>query len=90
MDIDQNTGLSRITCQFEDRKLEGEFRDFRWEKIRNYVRNLLIISQIFNVLINIDDIRLLGPSPWYIGYHVLGLTVWIFWMFFLSDNKKKK
>ena len=90
MNNDQNTGIRRLTCQFENKELEREFRDFRWEKIRNYVRNLLIISQIFNVLINIDDIRLLGPSPWYIGYHAIAFTVWIFWMFFLSDNLKKK
>ena len=77
MDFNKNLffRINKLTGQFEDRNLEKEFRDFRWEKIRNYFRNLLIISQIFNVLINIDDIRLLGPSPWYIGYHALGYTV---------------
>ena len=63
MDIDQNTGISRITCQFDDRKLEIEFRDFRWGKIRNYVRNLMIISECINMVIRADDIRLLGPNP---------------------------
>ena len=92
MDFNKNLffRINKLTGQFEDRNLEKEFRDFRWEKIRNYVRNLLIISQIFNVLINIDDIRLLGPSPWYIGYHALGFGAWMFFLFFLSDKNKKK
>ena len=90
MDIDQNTGISRITCQFDDRNLESEFRDFRWEKIRNYVRNLMIISECINMVIRADDIRLLGPNPWYIGYHILSFTLFLFFLFFLSDNNKKK
>ena len=90
MDIDQNSGISRITCQFDDRKLESEFRDFRWEKIRNYVRNLMIISECINMVIRADDIRLLGPNPWYIGYHILSFTLFLFFLFFLSDNNKKK
>ena len=92
MDFNKNLffRINKLTCQFEDRNLEAEYQDFRWEKIRNYVRNLLIISQTFNFLINMDDIRLLGPNPVYISYHLLGFAVWIFWMFFLSDNNKKK
>ena len=90
MDIDQNTGISRITCQFDDRNLESEFQDFRWEKIRNYVKNLMIISECINMVIRADDIRLLGPNPWYIGYHILSFTLFLFFLFFLSDNNKKK
>ena len=92
--IDFNKNLffrvSKLTCQFEDRDLEMEYQDFRWEKMRNYVRNLLIISEIFNMLIRVDDIRLLGPSPVYIGFHVLGFAAWAYFLFFLSDNNKKK
>ena len=86
--IDFNKNLffrvSKLTCQFEDRDLEMEYQDFRWEKMRNYVRNLLIISEIFNMLIRVDDIRLLGPSPVYIGFHVLGFAAWAYFLFFLS------
>ena len=82
--------INKLTCLFEDKDLELEYQDFRWEKMRNYVRNLLIVSEIFNMLIRVDDIRLLGPSPIYIGFHVLGFAVWVYFLFFLSDNNKKK
>ena len=92
MDFNKNLLLriSKLTCQFEDRNLEAEYQDFRWEKIRNYVRNLMIISEVFNMLIRADDIRLLGPNPWYISYHVLGFIVWAYFLFILSDSNKKK
>jgi len=82
--------INKITCHFEDGKLEKEYQDFRWNKIRNYVRNLMIISEVFNMLLRIDDIRLLGPNPLYIGFHTLGILFWIFFFFFLSDDNKKK
>ena len=82
--------INKLSCQFEDKNLESEYQDFRWERMRNYVRNLLIISEIFNMLIRVDDIRLLGPSPVYIGFHVLGFAAWVYFLFFLSDNNKKK
>jgi len=92
MDYNKNLfiRISKLTCKFEDKKLEQEYQDFRWDKIRNYVRNLMIISEIFNMLIRADDIRLLGPNPWYIGYHVLGFIAWLLFLFYLSDNLKKK
>ena len=82
--------INKVSCQFADRDLESEYQDFRWDRMRNYVRNLLIISEIFNMLIRVDDIRLLGPSPVYIGFHVLGFAAWVYFLFFLSDNGKKK
>ena len=92
MDISENLQLriNKLTCQFEDKDLESEYQDFRWEKMRNYVRNLLIIAEVFNMLIRLDDIRLLGPIPIYIGFHVLGFAVWVYFLFFLSDDNKKK
>ena len=92
MDFNKNLFLriSKLTCQFEDRDLEAEYQNFRWEKIRNYVRNLMIISEVFNMLIRADDIRLLGPNLWYIGYHSLGFIVFVFFLLFLSDKNKRK
>ena len=87
MDINENLQLriNKLTCQFEDKDLESEYQDFRWEKMRNYVRNLLIIAEVFNMLIRLDDIRLLGPIPIYIGFHLLGFAVWAYFLFFLSS-----
>ena len=82
--------INKLTCKFEDKSLEREYQDFRWDKIRKYVRNLMIISEVLNMLIRVDDIRLLGPNAWYIGYHVLGFIAWLFFLFYLSDNNKKK
>ena len=70
--------INKLNCKFEDKNLEKEYQDFRWNKIRNYVRNLMIISEVLNMLIRVDDIRLLGPNAWYIGYHVLGFIAWLF------------
>ena len=82
--------INKLNCKFEDKNLEKEYQDFRWNKIRNYVRNLMIISEILNMLIRVDDIRLLGPNIWYIGFHALGFIAWLFFLFYLSDYSKKK
>jgi len=91
--IDYNNSLffriNKLTCKFEDKHLEKEYQDFRWDKIRNYVRNLMIISEILNMLIRVDDMRLLGPNIWYIGFHALGFIAWLFFLLYLSDKSKK-
>ena len=29
--------INKLSCQFEDKNLESEYQDFRWERMRNYV-----------------------------------------------------
>jgi len=82
--------INKLTCKFEDESLEKDYQDFRWNKIRNYVRNLMVISEFFNMLIRLDDIRLIGLNIWYMAYHIIGFVVFLFFLFFLSDRGKKK
>jgi len=53
MDHNKNIFLriNKLTCKFEDISLESEYQDFRWDKMKNYIRNLMVISEIFNMLI---------------------------------------
>ena len=88
MNID-NIRINKLTCRFEDKELEQEYLTHRWNRIWKYVRNLLIISETFNMLLRIDDIRLLGPNPYYISYHTFSIICLIIFIFISNENKKK-
>ena len=85
----ENIRINKLTCRFEDKELEQEYLDHRWNRIWKYVRNLLIISETFNMLLRFDDIRLLGFNPYYIGYHTFSIICLIIFIFISNENKKK-
>ena len=90
MDIKSEMRLNKITCQFEDRELEKEFLNARWEKTWSYIKVLLYFNVPLGFIIRIDDIfiRGAGMNPYYIGYHIFAIALLIFLLF--HQGKKGK
>ena len=86
-----NSRINRIICQFEDKALEKEFKNYIWDKF--LWKNLKILFYFhvpLGFLIRLDDIFVqgIGFNPYYITYHTFSIILLL--MFLLSANQTKK
>ena len=57
--------INKISCTFADKILESEYQENKWDKIKNYTRNIIIVMHVLFIPAIIDDFRLLGLIPTY-------------------------
>ena len=69
--------INKIICTFVDKNLESEYQENKWDKIKNYTRNIIIVMHILFIPAIIDDFRLLGLIPTYIFVQVFHLFLLI-------------
>ena len=85
-----NQKINSFTIKFEDSELENDYLRFKWKRIWPNLKIFLIAIIIIKLFINIDDIRTLGYNVYYIGYHILDFLIYIWFLFFLSNDNKRK
>ena len=89
-ELEQN--INRLTCKFNDKKLENQYKEMKWGKNNNYIWNLMLLGHIIFLLVIMDDVKIFGESlgvqPLYIFTHVIcSITVYIL---ILSEVNRKK
>jgi len=67
--------INKISCTFVDKNLESEYQENKWDKIKNYTRNIIIVMHILFIPAIIDDFRLLGLIPTYIFVQVFSFIL---------------
>ena len=85
-DLEDN--ISRLTCKFNDSKLEQEYKEMKWEKNSNYIWNLMILGHIIFLLIILDDINQLGIQPIYISVQII-CSVAVYFLLFYEHHRKE-
>ena len=69
--------INRLTCKFNDGKLEAKYKSVKWKKNNNYIWNLMLLGHLIFLLVITDDINQLGIQTLYVLIHVVcSLTVY--------------
>ena len=55
--------INRLTCKFNDEKLEAKYKNVKWGKNNNYIWNLMLLGHLIFLLVIRDDINQLGLHP---------------------------
>ena len=80
--------INRLTCKFNDEKLEAKYKNVKWGKNNNYIWNLMLLGHLIFLLVIRDDINQLGVQTLYILIHVVcSLTVYA--LLLLPDKREK-
>ena len=69
--------INRLTCKFNDGRLEAKYKSVKWKKNNNYIWNLMLLGHLIFLLVITDDINQLGIQTLYVLIHVVcSLTVY--------------
>ena len=80
--------INRLTCKFNDEKLEAKYKNVKWGKNNNYIWNLMLLGHLIFLLVIRDDINQLGVQTLYILIHVVcSLTVYA--LLLLPEKREK-
>jgi signal transduction histidine kinase len=79
--------ISRITCKFNDKNLEDQYKEMKWEKNGNYIWNLMLLGHIIFLLIILDDIKQLGIQPIYISVQII-CSIAVYILLFYEEYRK--
>ena len=80
--------INRLTCKFNDEKLEAKYKNVKWGKNNNYIWNLMLLGHLIFLLVIRDDINQLGVQTLYVLIHVVcSLTVYA--LLLLPEKRKK-
>ena len=80
--------ISRLTCTFNDGKLEEQFKKSKLEKNSNYIRNLILLGHLIFLPIILDDVNQLGIQPLYVIVHVL-CSISVYALLFIEELRNK-
>jgi len=84
-DLEEN--INRLTCKFNDKELENQYKEMKWEKNSNYIWNLMLLGHIIFLLIILDDINQLGVQPIYISVHII-CSISVYILLFYEEYRK--
>jgi len=79
--------IHRLTCKFNDKELENQYKEMKWEKNSNYIWNLMLLGHIIFLLIILDDINQLGVQPIYISVHII-CSISVYILLFYEEYRK--
>ena len=80
--------INRLTCKFNDEKLEAKYKNVKWGKNNNYIWNLMLLGHLIFLLVIRDDINQLGVQTLYVLIHVVcSLTVYA--LLLLPEKREK-
>ena len=80
--------INRLTCKFNDGKLEAKYKSVKWKKNNNYIWNLMLLGHLIFLLVITDDINQLGIQTLYVLIHVVcSLTVYA--LLLLPEKRKR-
>ena len=80
--------INRLTCKFNDEKLENQYKEVKWEKNNNYIWNLMLLGHLIFLLVILDDIKQLGVQPIYIFIQII-CSIAVYILIFSEENREK-
>ena len=80
--------ISRLTCTFNDGKLEEQFKKSKLEKNSTYIRNLILLGHLIFLPIILDDVNQLGIQPLYVIVHIL-CSISVYALLFIEELRNK-
>ena len=89
--IYKDNNISSITCRFENKALEREYIDYRWnDRLWRNIKLIIGIAFVVGLLVIFDDYKTMGAlSPFYIAYHIFSWLLLLLFIFVKEDTKKK-
>lgn len=85
-----NESINNFSQRFNDSEIENEYLNQRWPKIWPYLKIFLFSTLLIKAFVMYDDINTFGPNIIYIIYHSIDLLGFFVFVFYLSDEKRKK
>ena len=79
--------INRLTCKFNDKELENQYKEMKWKKNSNYIWNLMILGHIIFLLVILDDINQLGIQPIYISVQII-CSIALYILLFYEEYRK--
>ena len=80
--------INRLTCKFNDKELENQYKETKWEKNSNYIWNLMILGHVIFLLIILDDINQLGIQPIYISAQII-CSIALYFLLIYEEYRKE-
>jgi len=79
--------IHRLTCKFNDKELENQYKEMKWGKNSNYIWNLMLLGHIIFLLVILDDINQLGIQPIYIAVQII-CSIALYILLFYEEYRK--
>ena len=80
--------INRLTCTFNNGKLEGQFKKSKLKKNSTYIRNLILLGHLIFLPIILDDISQLGVQPLYVIVHIV-CSICVYILLFFEELRIK-